>query len=140
MIRRISQFIENQGISVSAFEQKISASDGMIRRAIGKGTDIQSKWIANISDNYPDLNLEWLITGKGEMLKSTNPQSKEYEEPNANTSYVSEPVATYSTPLTSEYVAALQAEIRELKQIQKTHLRIIENLSAEKNKRIADTA
>lgn len=69
MIERLSQFIKNQGISVRYFEQIISASDGMIRRAITNKTDIQSKWIKNIADNYPDLNLEWLLTGKGEMLK-----------------------------------------------------------------------
>lgn len=70
MTDRLKLFIENQGISTSAFEQKISASDGMIRRAIRNKTDIQGKWFSKISDNYPDLNLEWLITGKGSMLKS----------------------------------------------------------------------
>lgn len=70
MTERLKLFIENQGISTSAFEQKISASDGMIRRAIRNKTDIQGKWFLKISDNYPDLNLEWLITGKGSMLKS----------------------------------------------------------------------
>lgn len=70
MIERLKLFIENQGISISAFEQRISASDGMIRRAIKNNTDIQSKWLFEMSDNFPDLNLEWLITGKGPMLKS----------------------------------------------------------------------
>ena len=53
MIERISQFIQNQGISVRSFEQSISASDGMIRRAINNKTDIQSKWLSVIADNYP---------------------------------------------------------------------------------------
>lgn len=69
MISRLAQFIEFQNISVRAFEKKISASDGMIRRAIGNNTDIQSKWITNIADIYPALNIDWLITGNGEMLK-----------------------------------------------------------------------
>ena len=72
MIRRIEEFIKYQGISVRAFEQAISASDGMIRRAINNGTDIQSKWITKIADNYPQLNLDWLITGEGKMLKCDN--------------------------------------------------------------------
>jgi hypothetical protein len=45
----------------------------MIRRAINNNTDIQSKWIEKISDNYPDLNIEWLVTGKGEILKGVTP-------------------------------------------------------------------
>lgn len=72
MIERISQFIQNQGISVRSFEQSISASDGMIRRAINNKTDIQSKWLSAIAENYPHLNLEWLLTGKGPMLKETS--------------------------------------------------------------------
>lgn len=41
----------------------------MIRKAITNNTDIQSKWISIIVDNFPSLNVEWLLTGKGEMLK-----------------------------------------------------------------------
>lgn len=69
MTDRLKQFIHSQGLSVRAFEQSISASDGMIRRAINNNTDIQSKWIAAIADNYPCVNLDWLITGHGSMLR-----------------------------------------------------------------------
>ena len=71
MIGRIKQFIENQGISVRAFEQQIGASNGLIRKAIANNTDIQSKWITAIVDNYPQLNPIWLLTDEGEMIKST---------------------------------------------------------------------
>lgn len=70
MIDRLQQFIENEGLSVRAFEQSISASDGMIRRAINNKTDIQSKWLTSIAENYPHLNIEWLVTGKGNMLNT----------------------------------------------------------------------
>jgi len=70
MIKRLREFIQSKEISVSAFEKKISASDGMIRRAIKNNSDIQSKWIPLISDNYPELNIEWLINGRGSMLNS----------------------------------------------------------------------
>jgi phage repressor protein C with HTH and peptisase S24 domain len=72
LIDRLKQFIDYEGISTSSFEQKIGASDGMIRRAINKNTDIQSKWLTSISDNYHDLNIEWLVSGRGEMLKKDN--------------------------------------------------------------------
>lgn len=70
MIERLAQFIDYLDVSVRSFEKKIAASDGMIRRAINNNTDIQSKWMQNIADNYPELNIEWLLTGKGSMLKS----------------------------------------------------------------------
>lgn len=69
MIERLAQFIQYQKVSIRAFEQSIGASDGMIRRAISNKTDIQSKWLSIIADNYPNLNIVWLITGKGDMIK-----------------------------------------------------------------------
>lgn len=92
MIKRLKLFIDNQGLSVSSFEQKISASDGMIRRAIKNGTDIQSKWLYKISDNFPDLNLEWLITGKGQMIKHQD--KVEYNIENTKPVVASEPIIT----------------------------------------------
>jgi hypothetical protein len=90
MIKRLSEFIKKQGISVRAFEQKISASDGMIRRAISNNTDIQCKWMANIADNYPQLNLEWLLTGNGQMLKEKQPVKEEKGEDTAFTQQIFE--------------------------------------------------
>lgn len=69
MIERLAQFIQYQELSIRAFELSINASDGMIRRAISNKTDIQSKWLTAIAENYPDLNIDWLITGRGEMLR-----------------------------------------------------------------------
>lgn len=69
MIERLAKFIDYQGISISSFEKIISASDGMIRRAIRNNTDIQSKWITKISDNFPELSIDWLVSGNGSMLK-----------------------------------------------------------------------
>lgn len=73
MIGRLSKFIDSLNVSVRQFELSIRASNGLIRKAIANQTDIQSKWITVIAENYPQLNLDWLFTGKGEMLKSTVP-------------------------------------------------------------------
>ena len=81
MIERIAHFIDYLNIAVSIFEQNISASNGVVRHAIKKNKDIQSKWLVNIADNYPNLSIEWLITGKGEMLKSIE---HKIEEPKSN--------------------------------------------------------
>lgn len=52
-------------------EKAIGASKGVLSRAINNGTDIQSKWIQIIVENYPHYSTEWLLTGRGEMLKTT---------------------------------------------------------------------
>lgn len=70
MTGRLEQFIKYQGLSVRSFEISIGASDGMIRRAIKNNTDIQSKWLSVVVENYPNLSIDWLLTGHGSMLKS----------------------------------------------------------------------
>lgn len=72
MITRIHSLILKEGISVRKFEQSINASNGLIRKAIANNTDVQSKWILEIANTYPNLNLEWLIKGKGEMYLKEN--------------------------------------------------------------------
>lgn len=69
IIERISKIADNQGIKITNLEKEIGASKGVLSRALKNNTDIQSKWISNIVENYPNYNPEWLLTGKGSMLK-----------------------------------------------------------------------
>lgn len=71
ILSRIQQIADHENLKITALERKIGASKGVLSRAINNGTDIQSKWIQIIAENYPHYNIEWLITGKGEMIKST---------------------------------------------------------------------
>lgn len=65
---RLSQIIECKGINVTQFERSIGASSGVIRKAIAQNSDIQSKWLTAISENYPDISPLWILTGRGGML------------------------------------------------------------------------
>lgn len=69
ILHRISKIAELQGVTISKIEQMIGASKGVLYKAIQKNTDIQSKWIVLIVENFPQYSPEWLLTGKGEMLK-----------------------------------------------------------------------
>jgi len=40
-----------------------------IRLAIKKNSDIQAKWLVAIAKNYPQLDIYWLLTGEGPMLR-----------------------------------------------------------------------
>ena len=70
MNERLKQFIDFLGVSTRNFEQKISVSNGLIGRFLSKNTTIQSDVLSKICYTYPELNPEWLITGRGEMLRS----------------------------------------------------------------------
>ena len=70
IIKRISLLCDNEDIKITMLERLIGASKGVLSRALANETDIQSKWLIKIVENYPHYNTEWLLTGKGEMLKT----------------------------------------------------------------------
>lgn len=72
LMKRIKVLADNEGMSVTAFEAAIGASKGVFSRALANGTDIQSKWLLNVVENYPQYSTDWLLTGKGEMLQAAN--------------------------------------------------------------------
>jgi hypothetical protein len=78
---RIKIFCKNRGISISEFEKTIKASNGYVN-SISKSIGLDK--IESLLENYPNISLEWLLIGKGEMLK-TNKQ-----EPINNTEGISQ--------------------------------------------------
>ena len=69
ILSRIQEIASNEGLTIGAMERSIGASKGVLSRAINNGTDIQAKWLNTIVENYPQYSAEWLLTGKGDMLK-----------------------------------------------------------------------
>ncbi len=68
ILSRIEELASNEGITIGALERRIGASKGVLSRAITNNTDIQSKWVQTIVENYPHYSAEWLLAGRGEML------------------------------------------------------------------------
>ena len=65
ILSRIQDIASNEGITIGALERCIGASKGVLSRAINNGTDIQSKWITILVENYPQYSPAWLLTGEG---------------------------------------------------------------------------
>ena len=76
MEERLRQITEYYGISIRQFEQKISASDGLIHKAIARKSGLKSDTIAKILDVFPQISPIWLITGKGDMIQPSIPQNQ----------------------------------------------------------------
>lgn len=70
ILSRIQELASKEGITIGALERTIGASKGVLSRAINNGTDIQSKWLQILVENYPLYSADWLLTGRGNMLKS----------------------------------------------------------------------
>ena len=63
--QRLLQFIKTIGITQKAFEDTIDAGQGYINN-ISKSIGFEK--LNAIKLSYPQLNIEWLLTGAGEML------------------------------------------------------------------------
>lgn len=113
LIERIEQIIKYEQLSVSGFEKKISASDGVIRRAIRNKTDIYSRFLVEITDKFPDISAEWLLREEGEIVRTITEKSPSDPESQTNNSIVIELMHQISD-LAREN-GQLQAENAELK-------------------------
>jgi phage repressor protein C with HTH and peptisase S24 domain len=69
---RLRAFIGYLELTPYAFEMSIGVSKGSISKAIDNGKTIGSESLGKIFTTYPNLNLEWLIIGEGDMLKNIN--------------------------------------------------------------------
>ncbi len=69
-IDRLMQFIKYSGLSARQFDLSIGAGNGYTLRMQKNNASIGSDVIENIIKTYPELNLVWLITGEGNMLKT----------------------------------------------------------------------
>jgi len=63
---RFIEYLKIKGIGQTSFEE----SAGLSRGAISQKSGFSANSIEKIAIACPDLNLDWLITGSGEMLKS----------------------------------------------------------------------
>lgn len=125
---RILQIPDNKGISKEKFFDKLGLSYANFKgkskkSAIGAGA------LVEISYQFPDINLEWLITGKGNMIKK-------------------EPTSEKFLPFDDTMIKTLEAEISQLKdkliatleenaRLQKENTRLKDQLATKSHKHTA---
>jgi len=72
---RLLTFIDAKKLSVSAFERQCGLSNGFCSKV---GESITDGSVMLIEKGFPDLNINWLKTGEGDMLQySIQPKSTE---------------------------------------------------------------
>lgn len=68
-LTRLKEYIDNKGITIAEFERMAKWSNGLLGPQLKKNGTVGLNKIENILSIFPNLNLEWLITGVGEMEK-----------------------------------------------------------------------
>ncbi len=62
---RLKTYLKYKGVNASVFGRTIGVSSAFIS---SMRVSIQPDKVESIALNYPDLSIEWLLTGKGDML------------------------------------------------------------------------
>lgn len=114
---RIIQFIDLKGVTKEHFYNKIGMTSANFRGK-AKETPINSTAIENILSEFPDLNLDWLITGKGEMTKMPT-QIVKNEGTTNNQNNINAPIEGNITISQNEMYNIIEIQ-RELNNIIKT--------------------
>lgn len=74
---RIRKVIDYYGLSVNQFEQKICTTRGKIYKGLERNSDFGSTTILKILDHCDNISPDWLLLGKGEMLRNDTPSDSE---------------------------------------------------------------
>ncbi|MBR4801479.1 MAG: hypothetical protein IK041_01575 [Bacteroidales bacterium] len=72
IINRIKQYIDFKGYSVAEFERIANLSNGYLSKQISRNSDIGETYYGKILEKCPDISIEWLVLGKGEMLRNND--------------------------------------------------------------------
>lgn len=75
-INRIMQLVSSLNMSARQFDISIDAANGYILRMQKNNASVGSDVIERIVKAYPQVNLVWLITGKGDMFIEDHPKPK----------------------------------------------------------------
>ena len=82
MIERIKAIMNHYNLSVNAFSAKIGANQVTINQQMNGDRKVSLDTISKIVNSFDLISAQWLLTGKGEMLKSSS--SKEESAPITN--------------------------------------------------------
>jgi len=94
--KRVGQYIEQKRYSYYAFENSVNAGRGSISKAVKEGKSIGSNTLEKILSVYPDLNAEWLLTGRGEMLNTKLPENITTYKLKSDTAVESQQIPLYN--------------------------------------------
>lgn len=68
-IERFDKYMAIKGLNDNKVTNAVKLSNGSIGKCRKSGGDMSKGMIARLTNYYTDLSIEWLISGKGEMLK-----------------------------------------------------------------------
>lgn len=122
---RILKYIKNKGINKLEFTKNC----GLVQGFFNKGTGFNVLYLEKILKSYPDLNLEWLITGKGDMIKRSSPEQEQIKDLQEKIQIYEELIQTQK-----ETIRLLKKQLEECERTQKNTIHSSKTSAELKNK------
>ena len=69
IIDRFDLYMKYKGLNDNKVTTQLVLSNGTIGKSRKPGRDLSARVVEQIEKFYPDLNIEWLRTGTGEMIQ-----------------------------------------------------------------------
>lgn len=114
---RLLKFLEYKELSVYAFEKTCGLANGYLKKQQkGKGS-IGSDILEKINQYYDDLDLLWIITGKGTMLQQADKATENNEVASRDWREDSEQTLLLKAALADKekIIRLLEAQLAQLK-------------------------
>ena len=71
MNRRLLQFLQAENLTQTQFADTLSVARGSVSHILSGRNKPGYDFLESLLLHYPNLNLEWLLTGKGKMYHET---------------------------------------------------------------------
>ena len=71
MNRRLLLFLQAKNITQSQFADTLSVARGSVSHILSGRNKPGYEFLESLALHYPDLNIDWLFTGKGAMFKDS---------------------------------------------------------------------
>lgn len=107
-IERVKEIIDSDGLSISGFEKKTGLSNNSIQTAIKRNSNLKDETLNTILNSFPEVDAEWLLTGKGEMFKKEGENEKMMKTE-------ADPKDQYIIELQRDKIKNLENEVQRLK-------------------------
>ena len=105
ILDRLSKYMKINALNNNIVTVKAGLSNGLLGNAFKSGKGLNSDSIEKILYSYTDLDADWLLTGRGDMLKQTSTS--------AVVSHAAAPIESYGN-IGNMYTQQLEKENRRL--------------------------
>ena len=80
MNKRLQQFLAAENISQSKFAETLGVARAGVSHVLSGRNKPGFEFLDSLARNYPDLSLEWLISGRGRMYKFDSQEPNLFSE------------------------------------------------------------